>query len=60
MFYGHAVFIGNSEKEARYLISFPVFIAVRLIASKVKITADILIALLANFFTGEIENTELL
>ena len=32
--YGHAMFIGNSQKEARYL-SFPVFIAVRFIASKV-------------------------
>ena len=27
LFYGHAMFIGNSQKEARYL-SFPVFIAV--------------------------------
>ena len=35
LFYGHAMFIGNSQKEARYL-SFPVFIAVRFIASKVK------------------------
>ena len=26
LFYGHAMFIGNSQKEARYL-SFPVFIA---------------------------------
>ena len=34
MFYGHAIFIGNSQKETRYL-SFPVFIAVRFIASKV-------------------------
>ena len=34
LFYGHAMFIGNSQKEARYL-SFPVFIAVRFIASKV-------------------------
>ena len=28
LFYGHAMFIGNSQKEARYL-SFPLFIAVR-------------------------------
>ena len=34
LFYGHAMSIGNSQKEARYL-SFPVFIAVRFIASKV-------------------------
>ena len=34
LFYGHAMFTGNSQKEARYL-SFPVFIAVRFIASKV-------------------------
>ena len=35
LFYGHAMFIGNSQKEARYL-SFLVFIAVRFIASKVQ------------------------
>ena len=40
LFYGHAMFIGNSQKEARYL-SFPVFIAVWFIA--IKVTADILI-----------------
>ena len=34
LFYGHAMFIGNSQKEARYL-SFPVFIAVRFIANEV-------------------------
>ena len=34
LFYGHTMFIGNNQKEARYL-SFPVFIAVRFIASKV-------------------------
>ena len=34
LFYFHAMFIGNSQKEAKYL-SFPVFIAVRFIASKV-------------------------
>ena len=32
LFYGHAMFIGNSQKEARYLI-FPVFIAVQFIGS---------------------------
>ena len=41
-FYGHAMFIGNSRKEARYL-SFPVFIAV---------------AFVGEFFTEEIEDTE--
>ena len=39
LFYGHAMFIGNSQKEVRYL-AFPVFIAVRFIS--IKITADIL------------------
>ena len=34
LFYGHAMFIGISQKEARYL-SLPLFIAVRFIASKV-------------------------
>ena len=34
LFYGHAMFIGNSQKEASYL-SFPVFTAVQFIASKV-------------------------
>ena len=40
----HVMFIGNSQKEARYL-SF-------------KITADILIAFAGEFFTEEIEDTE--
>ena len=53
------MFIGNSQKEARYL-SFPVFIAVRFIASKVKITADILITFAGEFLIEEIEDTELL
>ena len=57
MFYGHAMFIGNSQKEARYL-SFPVFIAVQFIAARFKITADILIAFAGEFFTEEIEDTE--
>ena len=60
LFYGHAMFIGNSQKEARYL-SFPVFIAVRFIATtlaRFKITADILIAFAGEFFTEEIEDTE--
>ena len=34
LFYGHAMFIGNRQKEGRYL-SFPVFIVVQFIASKV-------------------------
>ena len=55
LFYGHAMFIGNSQKEARYL-SFPVFIVVRFNASK--ITADILIAFAGEFFTEETEDTE--
>ena len=48
LFYGHAMFIGNSQKEARYL-SFPVFIAVRLSLARFKITADILIAFAGDF-----------
>ena len=50
------MFLGNSQKEARYL-SFPVFIAVRFIATK-KITADILLAFAGEFFTEEIEDSE--
>ena len=58
MFYGHAMFIGNSQEEARYL-SFPVFIAVPgLSLARFKITADILIAFAGEFFTEEIEDTE--
>ena len=48
------MFIGNSQKEARYL-SFPVFIAVWFIV--IKITADILITFAGYFFTEEIEDT---
>ena len=57
LFYGHAIFIGNSQKDARYL-SFPVLSLSGLPLASFKITADILIAFAGEFFTEEIEDTE--
>ena len=57
LFYGHAMFIGNSQKAARYL-SFPVLSLSSLSLARFKITADILIAFAGEFFTEEIEDTE--
>ena len=53
LFYGHAIFIGNSQKEVRYL-SFPVLLLSGLSLARFKITADILIAFAGKFFTKEI------
>ena len=47
------MFIGNSQKEARYL-SFPVSLS-GLSPARFKITADILIAIAGEFFTEEIK-----
>ena len=51
--YGHAMYIGNSQKEARYL-SFPVLSLPGLSLARFKITADILIAFAGEFFSEEI------
>ena len=52
------MFIGNSQKEARYL-SFLRFLSLSgLSLSRFKITADILITFAGEFFTEEIENTD--
>ena len=57
LFYGHAMFISNSQKEARYL-SFPFLTLPGLSLARFKITADILKAFAGEFFTEEIEDTE--
>ena len=57
MSYGHAMFIGNSQKEARNL-SFPVLSLSGLSLARFKITADISIAFAGEFFTEQIEDTE--
>ena len=51
------MFIGNSQKEARYL-AFPFSSLPGLSLARFKITADILIAFAGEFFTEEIEDTE--
>ena len=51
------MFIGNSQKEARYL-SFPFLSLSDLSLARIKMTADILIAFAGQFFTEEIEDTE--
>ena len=57
LLYGHAMFIGNSQKEARYL-AFPFSSLPGLSLARFKITADILIAFAGEFFTEEIADTE--
>ena len=62
MFYGHAIFKGNSQKEARYLSS-PVYRCRETVKNsekptRFKIEADILITYAGEFFTEEIEDTE--
>ena len=57
LFYGHTMFIGNSQKDVRYL-SFPVLSLSGLPLASFKITADILIAFAGEFFTEEIEDTK--
>ena len=55
MFYGHVMFIGNSQKEARLLYRSN---SEKL--TRFKIAADILMAFAGEFFTEKIEDTELL
>ena len=66
MFYGHAMFRGNSQKEARYLCS-PVYrcridrtVKNRQRFTVCKIAANLLIAFAGEFFTEEIEDIEFL
>ena len=51
------MFIGNSQKEARYYL-FRFLSLSGLLLARFKITADILIAFAGEFFTGEIEDIE--
>ena len=51
------MFIGNSQKEARYLSLFRFLSLSGLSLARFKITADILIAFAGRFFTKEIEDT---
>ena len=52
------MFIGNSQEEVRYFISFPVLSLSGLSLARFKITADILIAFAGEFFIEEIEDAE--
>ena len=62
MFYGHAIFINNIQKEAILIfIFFGLSLSHRSNSEKLtgfKIAADILITFAGEFFTEEIEDTE--
>ena len=57
LFYGHAMFKGNSQKEARYYL-FRFLSLSGLSLARFKITADILIAFAGELFTEKIEDRE--
>ena len=53
LFYGHAMFVGNNQKDRS-----EIFIFSGLSLARFKIAADILIAFAGEVFTEEIEDTE--
>ena len=60
LFYGHAMFVGNSQKDQSKIFIFS-GLSLSMSGSSLarfKITADILIAFAGEVFTVEIEDTE--
>ena len=61
MCYGHAIFIGSNQKEAKYFIFSGLSLSRQSNIKKLtrfKIATDILMAFAGEFFTKEIEDTE--